>query len=136
MKKDYEDMLELPHHVSTVHPPMPVADRAAQFSPFAALTGYGEVIRETARITEPVPELSEDEREILDYKLGIATGISGKKPTVGISYFQSDEKKAGGSYKRIFGKIKRIDADNGRICMEDGSTIESKAIVDIEICRE
>ena len=84
---DYEDIIHLPHHVSSVHPHMPVSDRAAQFAPFAALTGYGDVIKETARQTDAKPELSEDEKEILDYKIQLACGLSGEKPGVRITYF-------------------------------------------------
>ena len=73
--KKYGDIIRLPHHVSSVHPHMPVSDRAAQFAPFAALTGYGDVIKETARQTDARPELSEDEKEALDYKIQLACGL-------------------------------------------------------------
>ena len=77
--KKYDDIIRLPHHVSSVHPHMPVSDRAAQFAPFAALTGYGDVIKETARQTDARPELSEDEKEALDYKIQLACGLPGDK---------------------------------------------------------
>jgi hypothetical protein len=79
---NYEDIIGLPHHVSQRHPHMPVSDRAAQFAPFAALTGYGDVIKETARQTEERPELSEDERAALDYKLHAVLSIPGQKPEI------------------------------------------------------
>lgn len=88
----YEDMLDLPHHVSQVHPPMSRADRAAQFSPFAALTGFGETIRETGRITQERVELGEDARNLLDEKLGMLQEQIGSRPRVTLTYFQQDEK--------------------------------------------
>ena len=84
-------------------------DRAAQFSPFAALTGYGEVIKETARLTDRKPELSESEKAELDYKLQMACDYPGEKPALTITYFVPDQRKAGGSYHTISGQIKKID---------------------------
>ena len=86
-------------------------DRAAQFSPFAALTGYGDVIKETARLTDRKPELSESEKAELDYRLRMAYDYPGEKPALTITYFVPDQRKAGGSYHTISGQIKRIDID-------------------------
>lgn len=86
-EKNYEDIINLPHHISRAHPPMPLSGRAAQFAPFAALTGYGEVIKETARQTERKPELSEDEKQALNYKLQRAVNAPGEKPIVTVIYF-------------------------------------------------
>ena len=116
---DYEDIIHLPHHVSSVHPHMPVSDRAAQFAPFAALTGYGDVIKETARQTDAKPELSEDEKEILDYKIQLACGLSGEKPGVRITYFVPDEKKSGGAYHTAERRIRRINSDTEQLILED-----------------
>ena len=99
-KKNYEDIINLPHYVSPVHPPMPLSDRAAQFAPFAALTGYGDVIKETARQTDRKPELTEEEKQELDYKLQMAVSLPGEKPAVTITYFVPDKKKAGGYRQR------------------------------------
>ena len=99
-EKNYEDIINLPHHVSPIHPPMPLSDRAAQFAPFAALTGYGEVIKETARQTDRKPELTEEEKQELDYKLQMAVSLPGEKPAVTITYFVPDKKKAGGYRQR------------------------------------
>lgn len=99
-EKNYEDIINLPHHVSPVHPPMPLSDRAAQFAPFAALTGYGDVIKETARQTDRKPELTEEEKQELDYKLQMAVSLPGEKPAVTITYFVPDKKKAGGYRQR------------------------------------
>ena len=110
---------------------MPVSDRAAQFAPFAALTGYGDVIKETARQTDAKPELSEDEKEILDYKIQLACGLPGEKPGVVITYFVPDEKKSGGAYHTAGGRIRRINSDAGQLVLEDGMQIPLDCIVDI-----
>lgn len=128
---DYEDIIHLPHHVSAVHPHMPVSDRAAQFAPFAALTGYGGVIKETARHTDTRPELSEDEKEILDHKIRIACGFPGERPEVMVTYFVPDEKKSGGAYHTAGGRIRRVDPDAGQLIMENGTQIDPDCVVDI-----
>lgn len=132
-EKNYEDIINLPHHVSAVHPPMPRSDRAAQFAPFAALTGYGEVIKETARQTERKPELTEEEKQALDYKLQMAVSLPGEKPAVRVTYFVPDGKKAGGSYHRARGKIRKTDTDRGKLVMENGEQIDLEMVVDITV---
>ena len=132
--KKYDDIIRLPHHVSSVHPHMPVSDRAAQFAPFAALTGYGDVIKETARQTDARPELSEDEKEALDYKIQSACGLPGDKPEITITCFVPDEKKSGGAYHTVEGRIRRIDPDAGQLIMEDGIRINLEYIVNILFC--
>ena len=82
-KSGYDDIINLPHHVSSCHPQMSMKERAAQFSPFAALTGYGEVIRETGRLTDQMLEFSEEERAELDHKLQIASSFPGGNPEIG-----------------------------------------------------
>lgn len=131
-EKKYGDIIHLPHHVSSVHPHMPVSDRAAQFAPFAALTGYGEVIKETARQTDERPDLSEDEKQELNYKIQLACALSGEKPEIVLTYFVQDEKKSGGAYHTARGKIRRIDPDAGQIILEDGLRIRLDCVVDIE----
>lgn len=132
-KDSYEDIIDHPHHVSDHRPRMPMANRAAQFAPFAALTGYGDVVKETARLTDREMKLTEDEKADLDYKLSLACGIPGNKPTVALSYFVPDQKKAGGSYRTIFGRIKKIDTDRQQIVMENGERIDTERVVAIEI---
>ena len=133
----YEDIIHLPHHVSDSRPHMPVSDRAAQFAPFAALTGYGDVIKETARQTSSAPELSEDEMEELNYKLQTILSIPGEKPEITVTYFVPDQKKEGGAYHSLSGKLKRIDPDRGEIVMEDGGRIRTDRIVDLtDFCRQ
>ena len=132
-ERTYEDIINLPHHMSAVHPSMPLSDRAAQFAPFAALTGYGEVIKETARQTDRKPELTEDEKQALDYKLQMAVSLPGEKPMVTVTYFVPDRKKAGGSYHRVWGKIRKTDTDSRKLIMENGEQIELDLVVDIHI---
>ena len=131
-EKKYGDIIHLPHHVSSVHPHMPVSDRAAQFAPFAALTGYGDVIKETARQTDEGPDLSEDEKQELNYKIQLACALPGEKPEIVLTYFVQDEKKSGGAYHTARGKIRRIDPDAGQIILEDGMRIRLDCVVDIE----
>ena len=131
-EKKYGDIIHLPHHVSSVHPHMPVSDRAAPFAPFAALTGYGDVIKETARQTDEGPDLSEDEKQELNYKIQLACALPGEKPEIVLTYFVQDEKKSGGAYHTARGKIRRIDPDAGQIILEDGLRIRLDCVVDIE----
>ena len=131
-EKKYGDIIHLPHHVSSVHPHMPVSDRAAQFAPFAALTGYGDVIKETARLTDEEPDLSEDEKQELNYKVQLACALPGEKPEIVLTYFVQDDKKSGGACHTARGKIRRIDPDAGQIILEDGLGIPVDCVVDIE----
>ena len=103
----YGDIIDLPHHVSNVHPQMPLEERAVQFSPFAALTGHGDAIRETARFTDAFVELDEDRRESLDEKLFILQEHIREQPQVTITFFRPDARKAGGLMRRCQGGLKR-----------------------------
>lgn len=142
----YDDMLDLPHHVSFTHPQMPMANRAAQFSPFAALTGYDDQIRETARLTDGRIELSEEEKIRLDERLQMiqeqidtcANNFDAKNTAVSITFFRPDTRKSGGSYSTISGAVKKIDtykrkiifyAENG---ISDGDSIAIDDIVEID----
>lgn len=130
-EKDYEDMICLPHHTSQDRPHMPLSDRAAQFAPFAALTGYGDVIKETARPTWEKPELTEDEKEVLNARLKLACGASGEKPQIDIVWFVPDERKAGGVCRSISGTVKRVDMDRREIVLEKGERIGLESVIDI-----
>lgn len=130
-KDVYEDIINLPHHVLERHPQMPMAERAAQFSPFAALTGFGAVIRETERQTDQMREMTENEREELDYKLGILCNFPGEKPCVAITYFVPDEKKEGGAYRTVRGQLKKIDSYKREIIMKDGSHIPIDCVLEL-----
>ena len=109
MKDLYEDILYLPRHVSHRHPPMPMEERAAQFSPFAALTGYEAVIRETARLTEARPELGEWEQADLERKVRFLGEHEAEQPEIAVTWFRPDERKEGGSQVRDAGRLRRID---------------------------
>ena len=122
----YADIIDMPHHVSKVRKPMPRADRAAQFSPFAALTGHDAAIKEVARITQDYIELADDEKEILNQRLLLLIEMIDKQPQVSITYFKRDEKKKGGKYVEITGIIKKyrqyeriIEFVNGEIILID-----------------
>lgn len=134
----YDDILDLPHHQSSTKPHMSISNRAAQFSPFAALTGYDDEIQETARLTDEKIELSDNAKEQLDKKLRIIAEHLDQRPTVSITHFVRDARKDGGSYTTYTGIVKRIDkleqkvvfyAENG---ISDGNNIRIDAIVEIE----
>lgn len=131
-RDNYNDIINLPHHVSSRHPQMPLRDRAAQFSPFAALTGYGDVIREAARTTCQKPELSEEERARLDEKLRIACSLSGPRPEIAVTYFVPDKKKSGGAYRTAAGRIKKIDMNKHSLLLEGGIEIPLDSILHLD----
>ena len=131
-KNSYDNIINHPHHVSTRHLRMSMINRAAQFSPVAALTGYGEVIKETARLTDRKPELSESEKAELDYKLRMACDYSGEKPALTITYFVPDQRKAGGSYHTISVQIKKIDDYQKQVILLDKTRINIDCILDID----
>ena len=119
----YDDIMHLTRPKSKSHPPMSMEARAAQFSPYDALQGYSDEIKETARITDGRVELSVEEQEMLDKKMGLlidavaSAGKHGKKPTVTILYFVPDKKKDGGSFKEITGTVRTIDTVNREITL-------------------
>lgn len=121
--KAYEDIIHLPHHVSSRRPQMAIADRAAQFSPFAAVVGHESAVKEAARYTDQRKELDETKKAIIDDQL---RDIEAQLPNgfdVEILYFQLDELKAGGKYIVKFGKVKKLDKYTKEIHMEDGTSI-------------
>ena len=127
----YDDIINLPHHVSTKRPQMPMSDRAAQFSPFAALTGYDAAIKETARLTDWKIELDEDAKAVLDMKQAYLMEIIEEHPEVTITHFVPDKYKDGGSYVTATKYIKRIDEHNRLIYLTDNSFISMDDIIDI-----
>ena len=127
----YEDIIGLPHHVSALHPAMPVGDRAAQFAPFAALTGYEEAVEEAARLTECRTELDRDRIEELDRELCRIRNHIKERPKAEIVCFKPDERKAGGAFVTISGRVKKIDEYLGKVIMEDGSIIPMGDIYEI-----
>ncbi len=130
--QNYNDIINLPHHVSKVHPPMSMDDRAAQFAPFAALTGHEEAIKETARITDTRIELDEDAKERLNEKLHIICDNVGMGVPVKITYFVPDEKKTGGEYVTCVEAVKKVDEYKSVVIMSDDTVISISQIINIE----
>ena len=129
----YDDIIHLPHHVSATRPHMPMIDRAAQFMPFRALTGYEDAVRETARLTDEKIELTEDEKAILDMRLQKLADEISSQPKVTLTYFRPDKKKTGGAYLTVTGQLKKIDDYEGALILMGGERILIEDIVDIQI---
>lgn len=132
MSGQYDDIIQLPHHVSLTRPQMPMQDRAAQFSPFAALTGYDAAVKETARLTDEKIELDEEELNILNMKFQMLREQLDKQSEVDFTYFKPDEKKTGGAYVTVAGAVKKIDDFERMIIMRDGVKILMDDVLDIE----
>lgn len=125
----YDDIINLPHHVSETRTPMPMENRAAQFAPFAALTGHDDAIAETARLTSAKHELSPAESVKLSRKLLYALE---KEAVVTITHFQPDSHKQGGSYRQITGKIKKISQQENLLILTDRRAVPLPDILNIE----
>ena len=123
----YDEIINIPHFDPKNHKRMSMTERAAQFSPFAALTGYTESVKETARLTKGKIELSED------MKLQLIEEHLKGKPEVNIIYFIKDKKKSGGDYNEYTGVIRRIDKVNSKIIFVDKTVIDLKDIIDIQL---
>lgn len=132
MTKEYDDIIHLPRHVSKTRHHMAAIDRAAQFSPFAALTGYDSAIRETARLTDERVELDEHMKDSLSDKLRIIANRLEEQPEIEITYFQQDVKKNGGVYITAAGTVKKIDEYERVIVMIDGTAIPIDEIISIK----
>lgn len=129
MSSNYDDIINLPHHTSKTRPRMSRQDRAAQFSPFAALTGYDDVVKETARLTNKRVELTEDEKSMLDEKLRL---VMESGSVAAVTWFQPDLKKSGGAYVTTTSRVKKTDQLHHLLVMEDGTQIPIDAITDID----
>ena len=127
----YEDIINLPHHISKSHPQMSLENRAAQFAPFAALTGYDSAIKETARLTDEKLELSEEMKDIINDKLNVLNGKLTSRPIATITYFVKDKLKEGGSYITATGNIKQIDLVNKSIILTNKKKIFIDDIIGI-----
>lgn len=130
--RKYDDIIDLPRHVSKTHPQMPLSDRAAQFAPFAALTGHHEAVRESARLTDERVELNEDTLAALDEQLRHIEKHLDEKPGVSLTYFTPDSKKRGGSYITVTGWVKKIDEYKKAVVLTDGTHIAICNIARIE----
>lgn len=131
MLDSYEDIINLPHHVSTKHPEMTRIARAAQFAPFAALTGYSDAIKETERLTTKRIELDDGLKAVLNKKLHLILDYIKEIPEVTFTYFIYDNLKTGGKYITITGKVKKIDIVNGYIFLTDKTKIPIDEIINI-----
>ena len=122
-----------PHHVSKTRPQMPMSDRAAQFAPFAALTGYDSAIKETGRLTNERIELDEDALTALNVKYQFLMDALDEEPEIKITYFKPDERKAGGEYVSAIGAVKKVDDFERLITMQDGTRIPMDDVYDMSI---
>lgn len=128
----YADILSVPRPTTYARPPMSRQDRAAQFAPFAALTGHEAAIGETARVTQPRRHLSEDQREQLDRKQMLLQAHAEEHPSVTVLYFQADEKKAGGAYQTITGHLRGVKGQKRLLCLTEGMEIPLDDIMELD----
>lgn len=133
MNGKYDEIMGLPHHVSKTRPQMPMSDRAAQFAPFAALTGYDSAIKETGRLTNERIELDEDALTALNVKYQFLMDTLDEEPEIKITYFKPDERKAGGEYVSAIGAVKKVDDFERLITMQDGTRIPMDDVYDMSI---
>ena len=128
----YEDIVNLPPHISKRHPQPTMIERAARFAPFAAITGYEEMVLEEARVTEERIELDESTLAMLNEKLNIIHDSLDSEPVIQITYFEPDKKKSGGAYISVTGMVKRIDEYERLVIMSDGKKIRIDEIFGLE----
>ncbi|HIT70541.1 MAG TPA: hypothetical protein IAD08_01305 [Candidatus Scatovivens faecipullorum] len=129
--KQYDDIINLPHHVSKKHPQMSLYARSAQFAPFAALTGYEDAIKETSRETSEKIDIDDELKSILDSKLQIIMEHIKNKPEISFTYFIPDSKKDGGSYITVIGIVRKIDLYNQIIYLANNTEIPINDIINI-----
>ena len=132
MTGNYDDIFCLPHPVSEKHAPMSLSDRAAQFAPFAALTGFDCAIRETARLTDQPFSFTESKKEEINGKLCWLLTQTDQHPEVTVTYFETDDYKPGGSYLQVTGKLHSIDPVRSVLILADGKRIGFEQIYEIE----
>lgn len=127
----YDDIINLPHHVSGKHPRMSMQDRAAQFAPFAALRGHSDAIQEVCRYVDAKIELTEDDKAAIDKYLQLLKSSLAQHPQVVVTYFVPDSRKAGGVYQVMQGELKKVDEWNHCIVMTHGCSIAFEDILEI-----
>ena len=128
----YDDILSMPHPNSKNHPRMARRDRAAQFSPFAALTGYEAAVKETARLTDDREELDEDEKTRLNAQLQKISARLQEQPEVMVTYFAPDERKTGGARQTYRGRLRKIDRNRKMLIMVDQTELPIENLLNIE----
>lgn len=136
MTHRYDDIIDLPHPVSKNHAPMPMTERAAQFSPFAALTGYGDAVAETARLTQERIELDESRKLQIGAVLALAQERIREQPEAVLVYFLQDALKEGGSYVTALGRIRKIDPLAQSLTLTDGTRIPMADLVELSLTGE
>ena len=133
MKHPYEDILHLPHPVSKTHPQMPLMNRAAQFAPFAALTGYDAAVEETARLTDEKLTLDEEQQLLIGERLALLSERVWEQPVVALTYFVPDLRKAGGAYLSVKAPVKKVDEYEGLLQLETGRAVPFDDIYSLEL---
>ena len=133
---EYDDIIDLPHHQSTKHKHMSNYQRAAQFAPFAALTGYDAAIDETARLTDKKLELSYEQQDYLNEQIQLLTERLSEQPQVEITYFVPDERKSGGEYVTVTGNVRRVDDYHREIVFFDNMIVKIDDVWRIKILKE
>ena len=128
----YKDIINLPHKQSTKRPRMSLLDRAAQFAPFAALTGYDDAVKETARLTDEKIEMSEENLNVLNMKYQILVDRLDEEHEVSFTYFVPDEAKSGGAYVTMQGVVKKVDDYERLITLYDGTKIPMDDVLTID----
>ena len=131
MNSKYNEIMGLPHHVSKMRPQMPMSDRAAQFAPFAALTGYDDAVKETGRLTDDKIELEESSLNELNAKIQLLRENLADAPEITFTYFKPDERKAGGAYLTTTGTVKKLDDYERQIVLQSGTKLPMDDILDI-----
>ena len=131
MYKNYDDIINLPHHISKKHPQMSIEARSAQFAPFSALTGYDEAIKETARLTDKRIEIDDGLKVVLNNKLQYILENLKLKPEIILTYFVYDDKKIGGKYVEKIGIVKKIDMVEQYVMLTDKTKIPVLEIINI-----
>ena len=133
MNHAYDDIIRLPHPTSRKHPRMSMEERAAQFAPFAALTGFGGVIRETGRLTDKQVELGESDQVELERVLTFLDSQEEEHPMIKVTYFLPDTYKEGGTYVTVTGHLKRIDQGEGALLLWEGVRVPIQDIRSVGI---
>lgn len=131
-KDKYDDIINLPHHVSKTHPPMPMSKRAAQFAPFSALVGYDEAIQEVSRYTDDYIALDDSAKQSLDNKIFFLASTIQNAPEVHIKYFIPDNKKSGGRYADTSGRLIQLDQDKKVLHLDTGESIPIHRVIQID----
>lgn len=132
MADNYDDIINLPHHVSKNHPQMTMGQRAAQFAPFAALVGHDALIAESARLTDAEIEMEDETVGVLNRKMAYLNARLQDHPVVTITYFIHDKRKSGGEYRSNTGTVRKFDEYNSSLTMSDGTVIDFSSILDVD----